>query len=299
MSFRRVCSVLVAGAVAASVATRAAADSCCNPCAPVTTCKVSVVEMVPEQVPVTRTTYKTECRQEAYTAYRCEVVPEQRTCTRTVWKPVCETVMETRTVCEKVPVTEQRTCMKTVWKTVPVTETKRVMVDRGHYECRQCPAPPSILDRLCHKKHDCCEPCPKMVTKKVWVPCMVCEERCVTTCKRVCEQVPVTVCVTTCKIVPKTITVPCTKVRCVPQQVTETHTVCVSRSVPYQATRTVSVCVPVTETVMCTRMVPHCVEKEIPAVSVGCGETAHCCNYGHHAKHAHKGHGHGASCGCH
>jgi len=185
MLLRRVCCLLLAGAFAAS-AGRAAGDDCCSPCAPVTTCKVRVIEMVAEQVPVTRTSYRTECREEAYTAYRCETFTETKPCTRTVYKKVCETVMETRTHCVRVPVVEQRTCYKTVWKSVPVTETRKVMVDRGHYECQTCPAQPSILDRLCHKKNDCCDPCPKMVTKKVWVPCMVCEEKCVTTCKRVC-----------------------------------------------------------------------------------------------------------------
>ena len=82
----------------------------------------------------------------------------------------------------------------------------------------------------------------------------------------------------------------------VPQQVTETYTTCVTRKVPYQATRQVSVCVPVTETVMCCRMVPRCVEKEVPAVSVGC-ESAYCgsAHAGHQRKH--KGHHHNACCG--
>src|SRR5689334_21444415 len=215
MLLRRVCQAFAAGAfVAAAAGAATAGGDCCNaapaPCAPVTTCKVTCVQYVPERVPVTRTTYKVQCREEAYTAYRCVTVPETRVCTRTDMKPVCETVMETRTVCERVPCTEQRTCWKTCLKTVPVTEVKRVMVDRGHYECRECPAEPTLLERLCHKKNDC--GCLKMVTKKVWVPCMVCEEKTVTRCQRVCERVPVTVNVTTCKIIPKTVTVPCTRV---------------------------------------------------------------------------------------
>ena len=125
MFLRRVCKLLVAGAVVVT-AGRAVGDDCASPCAapcpPVTTCKVRVVEMVPEQVPVTRTTYKVECRNEVYTAYRCEVVPETRPCTRTVWKPVCETVMETRTCCVRVPVTEQRTCYRTVWVRVSIRQ---------------------------------------------------------------------------------------------------------------------------------------------------------------------------------
>jgi hypothetical protein len=294
MFLRRVSKLLVAGAVVVT-AGRAVGDDCASPCAapcpPVTTCKVRVVEMVPEQVPVTRTTYKVECRNEVYTAYRCEVVPETRTCTRTVWKPVCETVMETRTSCVRVPVTEQRTCYKTVWRTVPVTETRKVMVDRGHYECQMVPAQPTLGERFGKKKKDCCEPCPKMVAKKVWVPCMVCEEKCVTTCKRVCEQVPYTACVTTCRYETRTHTVPVTRVHNVPQQVTETYTTCVTRKVPYQATRQVSVCVPVTETVTCCRMVPHCVEKEVPSVAVCCSSPAH--GKQHRTK---KGH-HNACCG--
>src|SRR5438270_8311789 len=132
MSLRRIRNWLVASALVAPSATLAAGD-CCNPCP--TSCKVTCVEYVQEQVPVTRTTYRTECRQEAYTAHRCEWTQEQRVCTKTVYKKVCETVNETRTVCEAVPVTEQRTCMRTCWKTVPVTVTKKVVVDRGHYEC--------------------------------------------------------------------------------------------------------------------------------------------------------------------
>src|SRR5262245_34852979 len=294
MLLRRVCSVLVVGAVAASASGRVAADAgCCSPCPPVTTCKVTVVEYVPEQVPVTRTTYKVEWKEEAYTAFRCETVPETRTVTRTVMKPVCETVMEARTVCVRVPVTEQRTCFKTVWRTVPVTEVRQVRVDRGHWECQMVTAQPSLLERLCGRKKDCCEPCPKMVAKKVWVPCWVCEERTVTTCKRVCEQVPYTVNVTTCKLESRTETVPVTRIRCVPEQVTQTVTVCVSKVVPYQGTRRVSTCVPMTETVMCTRMVPRCVEKEVAPAAACCQAAPSCQAAAHHGKHHHRG----ASCG--
>src|SRR5437762_12838469 len=119
MFLRRVCNWVVAGALTAPAAAVAGGD-CCNPCppapcAPVTTRKVTCVEYVPEQVPVTRTTYRMECRQEAYTAHRCEMVQQQQVCTKTVMRQVCETVMEQRTVCEAVPVTEQRTCTRTVW----------------------------------------------------------------------------------------------------------------------------------------------------------------------------------------
>jgi len=290
MMLRRVWSLLAAGAVVATAAGRGAADDCCAPCAPAT-CKVTVVEDCPETVPVTRTVYKTECRQEAYTAYRCEMVRETKPCTRTVMKSVCETVNETRTVCVRVPVTEQKTVMTTRYNKVMVTEMRSNMVDHGHWECREVPAPPSLRDRLgrlCGKKSDCCE-CPKTVTKKCWVPCMVCEQCPVTVCKTVCEQVPTTVCVTTCRYETRTETCPVTRYRCVPEQVTEMVTVCTPRTVPYQATRTVRCCVPVTETCMVTRMVPRCVEKEV-AVQTSCGSCGACCSTTahHHKARKHK-----------
>jgi hypothetical protein len=288
MVLRRVCSMLAAGAAVALSAGRGSAD-CCNPCAPAPTCKVTVVEYCPEQVPVTRTTYKVECHPETYTAYKCEYVQETRPCTRTVMRQVCETVNVTRTVCVKVPVVETRTCMTTKWTPTLVTEMVSKMVDRGHWECRECPAPPTWRDRLaklCRKKNDCCDPCPKTVTKRVWVPCMVCETCPVTRCKMVCEQVPHTFTVHTCKTEMRTETVPVTRYRCVAEQVTDNVTVCVAKTVPYTATRMVSKCVPVTETCMVTRMVPRCVEKEVPAQTSCCAASACTTGAYHKAKRA-------------
>ena len=129
-------------------------DDCCAPaCAPAAPAfrTVTCVQYVPEQYQTTRTTYKTECRQEAYTAYRCEMVPETRTRTVTCYKMVPETVMETRTVCVKVPVTEQRTVMKTCTKMVPCQETVMVKVDRGHWECKLVEVH-HPMRHLCHKR---------------------------------------------------------------------------------------------------------------------------------------------------
>ena len=57
-----------------------------------------------------------ECREETYTAWKCEWTHETRPCTRTVMRPVCETVNE------GVPSTETYTEM------VPYTYTVRVPV---------------------------------------------------------------------------------------------------------------------------------------------------------------------------
>jgi len=289
MIWQRLCKSFLAGLVAVAAAgSSVAGDGCSTPCAPAT-CKVTCVEWVPEQYQTTRTTYKTECRQETYTACRTEYRQEQRTCTKTVYKRVCETVNETRCVTCRVPVTEQKTVMKTVWKTVPETKTITVQVDRGHYEnrweCVNSKPRGSFLGGLCKKKkkHDCCENscesdcgCPKMVCKKCWVPCMQCEQRCVTCCKRVCEQVPCTVCCTTYRCETKQITCPVTRTRCVPECVTSNYTVCVPVKVPYQCTRTVKVCVPCCETVTCCRMVRKCVEKEVPVSTSCCAND--CCD---------------------
>lgn len=271
MTLRRFCQWVVAAAVLAP--TIALADDCCpTPCAP-TTCKVTCIEYVQEQVPVTRTTYRTECRDEAYTAYRCEMATEQRVVNRMVMRPVTETVNEVRTICESVPTTETRTYMKTVWRTVPVTTTQRVMVDRGHYESCQVRARRTILDRLCHRNTDCC---PRMECRKVWVPCCVAEDRVVTCCQRVCEQVPCTYTVTCCRMVQRQVTVPVTRTRCECTTVQETVNVCVPRMVAVQCTRKVAVCVPVTETVMCCRMVPRTVEREVPAATTSCCSSSSC-----------------------
>ena len=43
--------------------------------------------------------------------------------------------------------------MRTCWKTVPVTITKKVMVDHGHYECCEVRARRTIMDRLSKTQH--------------------------------------------------------------------------------------------------------------------------------------------------
>jgi hypothetical protein len=233
---------LVAGVIAAGAAVSARADDCCAP------------------VTCTRTSYRVECRQETYTAYRCECVPETRTRTCTVYKNVPEVKTVTRSYCVCVPVVEERTVMRAHVTCKPVTTTCRRCVDHGHYECREVPCHErhckGLLTGLFHKHHgccdDCCEPCPPPTkTVKVWVPCKVWEEVPVTRMERVCEYRPEVCKVTTYKREMRQENVQVTCMKCVPEQRTENYTVMVSKTVPYTATRTVRVCVPVTETVTC------------------------------------------------
>jgi hypothetical protein len=253
----------------------AAAAAPAGPC-PQQFMTICVREWVPEPCTYTRTTYKTECRQEAYTAYRCEVVPETKTRTVCHMRRVCETVMENRCYTVKVPVCETRVEMHTTWKRVNYTEMKTRTVDRGHYECCQVPDTGGLFG-FC-KKHDPCA-CPPMKTVQKWVPCKVteCYPVCRTKCERVCE--PVCKQVTTYRCETRTCQVPVQRVRCVPEYRTETYTCCTTRMVPYPCTRTVQVCVPVCETVQGCRMVCRVVQKQVPVSNVcGCCPAPVCCH---------------------
>src|SRR5205807_4292373 len=165
-------------------------------------------EWVPEKYETTRTVYHMEQKQENYTSYRCENVQEERTRTVTVYKTVQEEKEVVHKVCVKVQCVEERTTYKTCVHYVNENKVVRKCVDKGHWECREVPCGPGVLDRvkdLCHK--DCCNDCGHNAcetscrTKKtrVWVPCPVWEEHTVCCKKRVCETKPVTCKVNVCK----------------------------------------------------------------------------------------------------
>lgn len=274
MFAQRVRFVLLAGVVVAAAAPARAGD-CCAP-APCATRTVCCTEWVPEQYQTTRTTYKTEYRQEAYTAYKCETYSElcsrQVTCYKSV--PEFTTQVVNYTVC--VPCVEEKTVMQACVTYKPVTKMVCKTVDQGHWECREVPCGPSICDRIrSHFHHDCCceAPCVKMKTVKCWVPCPVTIQCPVTCMERCCEYRPVVVRCCSYKTECHQKTVQVCSYRCVPETHTEQFTVCKTRMVPVQATRCVAVCVPCTETVTCCRMVARTVTKQIPCESP-CGS---CC----------------------
>jgi hypothetical protein len=284
MFWHNVRLTLLAGVVVAATPAARAGD-CCNPCAPAPAMRtVSVKEWVPEQYTTTRTSYRTEWREEAFTAYRCECTPEVRSRTVTVCRMVPEVKDVVRRVCVTVPVCEDRTVMKPHWTCKPVTCTVRRCVDHGHWECREVPCEPSCCERVkkwFKRKKDCCdsccEPCcpPPTKTVKVWVPCKVWEEVPVTRMVRTCEYVPTVVKVTTCRQEWREERCQVTVCRAVPETRVENCTVLVKRMVPYQATRKVAVCVPCTENVVCTRMVCRTVEKQVACCEPTCEP---CCN---------------------
>jgi hypothetical protein len=268
---------------------------------------VYVNEWVPEQYQTTRTTYRTEYREEAYTAYRTENVQETRT--RNVTKYVSVPTVETRTITEyvKVPSVETRTITKTVMvpcvetRTVfdkvavckPVTVNHRKLVRLGHWECKEV----EPLFAKCGKSCDPCNPCGNSCTptrtKRVWVHCPEYQDCCETKMVKSWECVPrtcqVTVCkpqcvtetvqVNVCKCVAQCRQVQCTVNKCVAQTCQETYTCCVPKCVAYQATRKVAHCVPCTENVTCCRMVCRQVAKTVADCNpceTSCCETK-CC----------------------
>jgi hypothetical protein len=97
---------------------------------------------------------------------------EEKTATRTVRKAQTKDVTYDYTV--MVPSTETQTQTFWVWETVPVTKTRKVCEDKGHWEehqvqvggCNPCKS-------ACGSCNTCCNPCPVTCTQKVWVPNVV------------------------------------------------------------------------------------------------------------------------------
>jgi hypothetical protein len=269
---RHLISGLLAGV--ALLAANGSADACAGPCcetscAPAPCYKtVLVKEWVPEHYEATRTVYKTEYVHEKYTAYRSECVPETRSYTCNVTRSVPVTKEIEVTVYSCVPTVETRTVMKKVAVCKQVTTVHKKWEDHGHYECCQVEVKPWF--RKCSS--DCCEPCPKYRTKKVWVPCKVCVETPCTRTVKTWECVPEQVTCTVNKMVPHKELRKVCSYQCVTEAVTKTCTVHVKKCVPFEATRCVAKCVPVVEKYTACRMVCRTVEKKVPVC-----EAEPCC----------------------
>jgi hypothetical protein len=254
---------------------------CCPPAAPAVQ-TVRVCRMVPTWVDQQVTTHRTEWRDENYTAYRCEVVPETRTRCYTVYNHVKHCEMKPVTRCVQVPCVEYRTEYETRKSLRWVTETKTCYEKKWYCTTKCVEDKPGFFARLCRKKDDCCDPCPKYKVETEWHSCKVpvCKEvrklRCVEECVPVCKQV------CTYRTEHRTEMVPCVTWKCVPETRTETYTVCCTKVVPYTACRKVPVCVPCTTTVKVCKMVPTWVDVQVPACDPCCGghhvASPGCCN---------------------
>jgi hypothetical protein len=263
--------------------TRAFAGACRASCAPVACApapapvvkkKIMVTQYVPQPYETTRTVYKTEYKEEKYTAYKCETVPEEHTRKVTYCKSIPETKDQVVTRYECVPTEVERDVTRMVYSTKQVTTMVNRCVDKGgHYECREVPCASHRCGLFHRSCDDCCAPATKTVS--VYVPNMVTEQVPVTTCQRVCTPVTEKVKCTVYKSVPKQETIKVTTCKLVYETKDEKCIVNVVKRTPYEATRKVAVCVPVQEKVMCTRMVPVQVEKEVV-----CAPTSTCSSCG-------------------
>jgi hypothetical protein len=279
---------------------------CGAPCGPTWT-TIKVTEYVQTQVKEKRTVLKPITTTETYTAWKTECVEENQTRTCTVNKMVPETVNETRCIHKCVPVVETRCVTKCIPVCKTVTEMHCKTVDKGHWECREEICGPSFFakmkQKLSHDCCECCEPCPTVKTKKVWVPCMVTEQCPVTKTIRTHETITENVQVTVNKTVTENIVVPVTRYKCVPEIKTEVVKVLVPKQVSFQATRQVTKCVPVEEEVFVTKCVPTVVEKQV-AVSTSCSSPCDECSHGHRWSFGgwmskfHKSCGCETGCGC-
>jgi hypothetical protein len=279
---RKLMAVIVAAALAQSVAWAGGVPCPPVPCAPapapVVKKKVMVTEYKPQPYETTRTVYKTEYKEEKFTAYRCENVTEQKTRMVTVNRVFPVTVNQEVTRYECVPTQEEKTITRYVVKQVPVQQTVSRCVDAGgHYECKEVPCG-GRKARGCfrHRGCDCCDDYPPPTkTVSVYVPNYKTVQTPVTVMKCVTEPVTEKVKVTVNKMVAKKETIKVTRYECKPETHEEKYTVCSVKRTPYEATRKVAVCVPVQEKVTLMRMVPVQVEKEV--VVSAC---ATCCDDG-------------------
>jgi hypothetical protein len=243
--------------------------------------KVLVTQYVPQPYETTRTVYKTEYKEEKYTAYRCETVPQERTRPVTTYKTVPVTKDQVVTRYERVPVEEERLVTRAVVKCQPVTQMVTRCVDAGgHYESREVACGSgrrcgSWRGLLCRRSCGCDTCAPATRTVRVYVPNYVTQQVPVTTLRTVVERVPEKVKVTSYKQVARQETVKVTTYQCVADTREEKYTVNVTRQVPYEAVRKVAHRVPVQEKVTLTRMVPVTVEKEVTvsACADSCGTS--------------------------
>src|SRR5262249_36285460 len=217
----------------------------------------------------TRTSYKTVCKQETYTAYRCECVPVTKTRTVTCYKRVPEMCTEYRDVCVRVPCVETRTTCKKVCRYEQVTEYKTRWRTVGHWECCEVPV------RKHGHRNGCCDTCCTKTVKK-WVTCKVCEQCPVTRCHKVWDSVPCTEQVCTYRTEHRKVPYQVCRYKCVPECRTETYTCTETRTVPFTCTRNVQVCVPFCETCTGTRMVVRCVARQVPCAP-SCDTSCCCC----------------------
>ncbi|MGQ9769357.1 MAG: hypothetical protein ACUVQG_02270 [Thermogutta sp.] len=237
--------------------------------------KVRRIERVPQECEVTVNVVKwvpeTKMVEQKFTEWVMEPQTKEVRCV--TYRPVWKTEVHEYTV--MVPKLEKVQGTRKVCKMVPVTETRKICVDEGHWEDRPC-EPVGGICRHCHRRvrtacnppcgpaTDACAPVKPACVCKVWVPNPVVKEIQVTCLKPQWVEEPFEY--TKCTWVPEKRTREVK--RCVwecQESVKQiTYNVCVPRTVVKQVPVTVckKVCEPVTKKYIV--MVPQCVEKAVP-----------------------------------
>jgi hypothetical protein len=192
----------------------------------------------------------------------CELIRDTKKCTRTVCKPVWTEVDQDCTV--MVPCVEDRTDKVCVWKCVPVTRTRQVCEDQGHWEERSVQV--GSCNTGCYTCNHCntwCNTCapvacaPVTCTQKVWVPNVVTKDVEYTVNEWQCSKEDRTYQVTVCKPVTKT-----RKVKvCNWTTVEEEYDYVVCRTQQVEKIGTRKVCEMVRQEQICTINYTVCVPK--------------------------------------
>ena len=180
---------------------------------------------------------------------------------------------------------------------MPVTETRKVCKDEGHWEEREV-AVASVrqvcyrtcrMARRARRLSSCCSPCtvacetacsPCTTTQvcKVWVPNVVEQEVEVTVMKHELVEEPCEYTVTTCVPETRTKTVKVCRMEYEDRTKEVSYTVCVPETRSKTLTYTSYQCQPEEKTVTCTVMVPHEVEREVQVcVCRMVPKTVKCC----------------------
>ncbi len=271
-----------------------AAGTCCAPCEQVAVqeCVERVIQ-VPTWVTETQTVkcleYRPEQRERTITVMKSVpveqtverqytvMVPQTktRTVTYTVAKPVWEEKEVEYTV--MVPHQETKQGVRHVCRSVPVTETRTVVKDEGHWEDREVTVP--VVRRVALRARrmarraqrlGCCTPCVETcctceVTQvcKVWVPNPVEHEIEVTVMKQEVVEEPYEYVVTRCEPETRTKTIRVCRMEYEEKTKEVEYTVCVPETRTRTLTYTSYRCEPEEKTVSCTVMVPHEVEREV------------------------------------
>jgi hypothetical protein len=243
----------------------------------------------------------------------CVPYTETKTGTRMVMKPVSKEVERKYTV--SVPYCEKRIGTRTICRHVPVTHTRTICVDEGHWEvraarpvcqpCNPCAACAPVcksrvwVPNMVHKHKTCTVDTIQKVQVPYEYPVHLCREEVRTRIEKVCEMVPVPVTfqyevhltrtenrtrtVQVCEYIPVQRTRTVNETVCVPVQKTETYCETVCHRVAVKQIRKELVCVPVCTThdvqVRTCRLVPKTVEVQVAMRPTCCVPTLRqdCC----------------------